>query len=165
MMILFRQMNLCSLSQRNLISANIFVSASSWSQYKSVLSLLWLVARSAAPSRFAKQMFWQEIKTYGNNSLHFVENVFHQVAFIVRILKVTLKWLLKFSVINNFNFLYISWVFCPEFSFTTFYWKFKIMSIRNYNQHFAFKKAWEGFSRKQKFHQLHLKIFRSCSNQ
>ena len=77
----------------------------------------------------------------------FLENLFHQVAFIVWIPKVTLKWLWNFSVINNFNFLCISWVFYPVFSFSTFNWKFKTISIRNYNQHLTFKKAWEEFCR------------------
>ena len=58
-----------------------------------------------------------------------------------------MKWLRNFSVINNFNFLYMSWVFCPVFSFSTFNWKFKTISIRNYKQHFTFKKAWEEFCR------------------
>ena len=54
---------------------------------------------------------------------------------------------LDVSVINNFNFLYMSWVFCPAFSMSSFYWKFKIISINNYNQHFIFKKTWEDFCR------------------
>ena len=33
-------------------------------------------------------MVWQEVKTCGNSSLHFLENKSHQVGFIVRILKV-----------------------------------------------------------------------------
>ena len=61
----------------------------------------------------------------------FLENLFHAVVFIVWIPKVTLKWLWNFSVINNFNFLYTSWDFCPVFSFSTFNWKLKTMSIRN----------------------------------
>ena len=54
---------------------------------------------------------------------------------------------LDVSVINNFNFLYMSWVFCLAFSINSFYWRFKIISISNYNQHFIFKKAWEEFCR------------------
>ena len=42
---------------------------------------------------------------------------------------------------NNFNFLHMSWVFYLGFSFSGFHWKFKYLSIRNYNQHFTFKKA------------------------
>ena len=48
---------------------------------------------------------------------------------------------------NNFNFLHMSWVFYLGFSFSGFHWKFKILSIRNYNQHFTFKKAWEKLCR------------------
>ena len=59
------------LSLRNLIYANIFVSASSWLQQKSILSLLWLVTRSAASPRFAKLLVWNEVKTFGNVPLHF----------------------------------------------------------------------------------------------
>ena len=77
----------------------------------------------------------------------FLENLFHQVAFIVWIPKVTLKWLWNFSVTNNFNFLYMSWVFYPAFSFSTFNWKFKTVSVRNYNQHLTFKESWEEFCR------------------
>ena len=45
---------------------------------------------------------------------------------------------MTFAVIS---FLYVA------FSFGSFYWKLKIISIRNYNQHFTFRKAWEGFCR------------------
>ena len=60
---------------------------------------------------------------------------------------VTLKWIWNFSVTNNFNFLCMSWVFCPAFSFSSFYWKFKTISIRNYNQQFTFQKASKEFRR------------------
>ena len=51
------------------------------------------------------------------------------------------------SVTYNFNFLYMSWVFSPAISISSFYWKFKIISISNYNQYFIFKKAWEELCR------------------
>ena len=41
----------------------------------------------------------------------------------------------------------MSWVFCPVFSFSILNWKLKTISIRNYNQHFTFKKDWEEFYR------------------
>ena len=44
---------------------------------KSMLLLLWLVTRSAAPSRFDKYMVLEEVKMYENLSLYFLENVFH----------------------------------------------------------------------------------------
>ena len=69
-----------------------------------------------------------------------------------------MKWLWNFLIIKNSNFLYLRWVFCLDFSFSTFNWKFKIMLIRKYNQHFT-----SGVL--QEFHLLHLKIFRTYSNQ
>ena len=52
------------------------------------------------------------------------------------------------SVINNFSFLYMSWVFSPAFPISCFYLKFKIISISNYyNQHFIFEKTREQFRR------------------
>ena len=41
----------------------------------------------------------------------FLENVFHQVGFTVRISKVTLIWRWNFSVTNNFNLLCMSLLF------------------------------------------------------
>ena len=55
--------------------------------------------------------------------------------------------MITFLVINNFSFLYMSWVFRPASCISSFYWKFKIISISNYNQHFIFKKTWEEFCR------------------
>ena len=138
MMILFRQ-----ISQRNLIYVNIFVSASSWSQWKSILSLLWLVKLSAGPSRFAKWMVWEEVKAYDNISLHFWKTYFTIISpgwFYCSNFQGNIEMTLDVSVINNFNFLYMCWVFCPAFPFSSFYWKFKIISISNYNQHYIFKK-------------------------
>ena len=71
----------------------------------------------------------------------------YKFGFIVRILMVALKWIWTFLVTNSFNFLCISWVFSPAFSFSRFYWKFKIISIRNYNQQFTLKKASKEFCR------------------
>ena len=48
-------------------------------------------------------------------------NLFHQVCFIARISKATLKWRWIFSVTNNSNFLHMSWVICPAFSFSRLY--------------------------------------------
>ena len=39
-------------------------------------------------------MVWKEVKTFGNVSL-FLENVFHQVGFIVRITEVTFEMMLE----------------------------------------------------------------------
>ena len=67
-----------------------------------------------------------------------------------RICKTSLRHVLKTNKCllgNNFNFLHMSWVFYLGFSFSGFHWKFKILSIRNYNQHFTFKKAWEKLCR------------------
>ena len=41
--------------------------------------------------------------------LSILENVFHQVGFIIQIPKVTLRWLWNVSVISNFKFLYMNW--------------------------------------------------------
>ena len=70
---------------------------------------------------------------------------FHQVVFVVRIPEVTLKWLWTFRL----SIISISciWAESSAFSTCSFYWKFKIVSICNYNHHFIFKKAWEEFCR------------------
>ena len=62
---------------------------------KSILLLLWLVTRSAAPSRFDKYMVWEKVKMYENLSLYFLENVFHHN--FTRLL-LLLKWLWTFRL-------------------------------------------------------------------
>ena len=95
MMILFRRI----LSQRNLIYANVLVSASLWSQKKSILLLLWLVKRSVAPSKFDKYMVWEEVKMYHNLSLYFLENVlYHNFTRLLLLLK--WMWTIQLSIIS-----------------------------------------------------------------
>ena len=82
-------------------------------------------------------MIWEEVKMYGNVSLVLSPGPFY-------------CWNSRNNCgrfVINFNFPYMSWVFCSAFSISSFYWKFKIISISNYNQHFIFKKAWEEFCR------------------
>ena len=55
-------------------------------------------------------MTWEDVNT--------ISKVFLQ-GYIIRISQVTLKWLSNLAVINNFNFLYMSWAF-PRFLSTNF---------------------------------------------
>ena len=48
--------------------------------------------------------------------------------------------------------------FRTAFSFSSFFWKLKIISIRNYNQHFTFKKAWDKFCKNFINYNLGLRI-------
>ena len=75
---------------------------------------------------------------------------FHLVRFIVQIPEVTLKWLWTFllSIISvSCIWVCMSWVFCQAVSFSSFYWKFKMIFISICNHHFIFKRVWDEFCR------------------
>ena len=122
-----------------MIHTNIFVSASLWSQKKISISLLRLVTRSVAKSRFIKYMIWKEVKAFGN--------VLVTVGFIARIPKVTLKCLWNFSFQLPIIPISCIWVEISARRFLVTTLIENSLPIRNYNQHFTFKKSLEKFCR------------------
>ena len=122
-----------------MIHTNIFVSASLWSQKKISISLLRLVTRSVVKSRFIKYMIWKEVKAFGN--------VLVTVGFIARIPKVTLKCLWNFSFQLPIIPISCIWVEISARRFLVTTLIENSLPIRNYNQHFTFKKSLEKFCR------------------
>lgn len=100
-----------TLSQRNLIYTNIFVSANSWLKSKSILLLFLHVRRSSFTIQILQINFLRSGWSFWWRFSPSFEKVFHYVVIIGRTLKLTVKSLRDFCVASYFNFVHGSWTF------------------------------------------------------
>ena len=130
MMILFRRI----LTQRNLMYANIFVSVSSWWQENKFFHYFGLLRDLLHRQDLTNKSFESRLKFMAMFLSSFWKKYFTMISpgwVYCLNSRGSFETTVDVSVINHFNCLNMSWVFCTAISFSSFYWKFKITLVSN----------------------------------